>query len=182
MVITFLSFRIIIFTKDTKELVEPVEGTDKYRKTFSFYVYEKNLEAQDHQIKLIGGMSFPVNLLTAIAAAIGMVGVLKKIPILVRIWAYNLAFYLGWWASWVSKKHLNTQNLTTQSQAVIEPGVLATDFTIPPWAVVVATIAAVLLCAACMFFVYWLTVLASQICAENEKNKVQEKFVLLNDN
>ena len=29
-----------------------------------------------------------------------------------------------------------------------------------------------------MFFVYWLTVLASQICAENEKNKVQEKFVL----
>lgn len=102
MVITFLSFRIIIFTKDTKELVEPVEGTDKYRKTFSFYVYEKTLEAHDHQIKLIGGMSFPVNLLTAIAAAIGMVGVLKKIPILVRIWAYNLAFYLGWWASWVS--------------------------------------------------------------------------------
>ena len=181
MVITFLSFRIIIFTKDTKELVEPVEGTDKYRKTFSFYVYEKTLEAHDHQIKLIGGMSFPVNLLTAIAAAIGMVGVLKKIPILVRIWAYNLAFYLGWWASWVSKIYLNTQNLTTQSQAVIEPGVLATDFTIPPWAVVVATIAAVLLCAACMFFVYWLTVLASQICAENEKSKVQKIFVL-NDN
>ena len=36
-----------------------------------------------------------------------------------------------------------------------------TDFTIPPWAVVIATIAAVYLCVACMFFVYWLTVLAS---------------------
>ena len=49
----------------------------------------------------------------------------------------------------------------------------------PP--VVIATIAAVLLCGACMFFVLWLTVLASQIFAENEKNKVQKKFDL-NDN
>ena len=102
-VITFLSFRAIIFTKDTKELVEPVEGTDKYRKTSSFYIYEATLEAHDQRIKLIGGISFPVIRLTAISAAIGMVGVLKKIPILVRIWAYNLAFYLGWWASWVSR-------------------------------------------------------------------------------
>ena len=62
---------------------------------------------------------------------------------------------------------------------MIEPGALATHFTIPDWAVIVATIAAVLLCAACIFFVYALTVLASQIVAENEeKNKVQARVVL----
>merc|ERR1711971_367791 len=122
-----------------------------YRRGFSFYIYEKSLEAHDTQIKMIGGMSFTVNLITACAAALGMVGVYKKMPVLVRIWAYNLAFYLGWWASW----------------AVIEPGVLATSYTIPAWAVI-AAIAAFLLCAACIFFVYALTVLASQICADNE--------------
>ena len=46
---------------------------------------------------------------------------------------------------------------------------LATDFTIPHWAVIIATIAAVLLILACTFFVYALTVLASQICEENEQ-------------
>ena len=80
-----------------------MEGTDKYRRGFSFYIYEKSLEAHDTQIKMIGGMSFTVNLITACAAALGMVGVYKKMPVLVRIWAYNLAFYLGWWASWVSR-------------------------------------------------------------------------------
>ena len=46
---------------------------------------------------------------------------------------------------------------------------LATDFTIPHWAVIIATIGAVLLILACTFFVYALTVLASQICEENEQ-------------
>ena len=46
---------------------------------------------------------------------------------------------------------------------------LATDFTIPPWAVTIATLSALLLILACTFFVYALIVLASQICEENEQ-------------
>ena len=107
-------FRIIRFTKDTVEVLEPVEGTDKYRRFFSFYIYEKTLEFHDHQIKLLGGMGLTVNLITACAAALGMLGVYKKMPVLVRIWAYSLALYIGWWASWVSNHHLKTelQNVT----------------------------------------------------------------------
>ena len=46
---------------------------------------------------------------------------------------------------------------------------LATDFTIPHWAVIIATIGVVLFILACTFFVYALTVLASQISDQNEQ-------------
>ena len=52
---------------------------------------------------------------------------------------------------------------------------LATDFTIPDWAVIIATIGAVLLILACTFFVYALTVLASLICEENEQKLVKSR-------
>ena len=77
-------------------------GTDKYRRYFSFYIYEKTFEAHKHHINVLGGIGIAGNLLSALSAVLGLVGVYKKIPVLVRIWAYGLAFYLGWWASWVS--------------------------------------------------------------------------------
>lgn len=144
-------------------------GTDKYRRYFSFYIYEKTLEAHKHHINVLGGIGIAGNLLSALSAVLGLVGVYKKIPVLVRIWAYGLAFYLGWWISWVSRINLKKKTFHHHHQVVIEPGVLATDFTIPHWAVIIATIAAVLLILACTFFVYALTVLASQICEENEQ-------------
>ena len=101
-VITSCFFRISNFAKDTEQLVEPVAGTDKYRRYFSFYIYEKTLEAHKHHINVLGGIGIAGNLLSALSAVLGLVGVYKKIPVLVRIWAYGLAFYLGWWASWVS--------------------------------------------------------------------------------
>ena len=100
---------------------------------------------------------------------LGLVGVYKKIPVLVRIWAYGLALYLGWWTFWVSRINLFKKKLSHRHQTVIEPSVLATDFTIPHWAVTIATLSALLLILACTFFVYALTVLASQICEENEQ-------------
>ena len=168
-----LFFRISNFAKDTEELVEPVVGTDKYRGYFSFYIYEKTLEAHKHHINVLGGIGIAGNLLSALSAVLGLVGVYKKIPVLVRIWAYGLAFYLGWWASWVSIINLRKKTFQHHHQAVIEPGVLATDFTIPHWAVIIATIGVVLFILACTFFVYALTVLASQICEENEQKLVK---------
>ena len=99
-------FRISNFAKDTEQLVEPVAGTDKYRRYFSFYIYEKTLEAHKHHINVLGGIGIAGNLLSALSAVLGLIGVYKKIPVLVRIWAYGLAFYLGWWISWVSRINL----------------------------------------------------------------------------
>ena len=149
-------------------------GTDKYRRYFSFYIYEKTLEAHKHHINVLGGIGIAGNLLSALSAVLGLIGVYKKIPVLVRIWAYGLAFYLGWWISWVSRINLK-KTFYHHHQVVIEPGVLATDFTIPHWAVTIATISAVLFILACTFFVYALTVLASLICEENEQKLVKSR-------
>ena len=108
-------FRISNFAKDTEELVEPMAGTDKYRRYFSFYIYEKTLEAHKHHINVLGGIGIAGNLLSALSAVLGLIGVYKKIPVLVRIWAYGLAFYLGWWISWVSRINLKKSLLTSSS-------------------------------------------------------------------
>ena len=100
---TTCSLRISNFAKDTEQLVEPVAGTDKYRGYFSFYIYEKTLEAHKHQINVLGGIGVAVNLVSTLTTVLGLVGVYKKIPVLVRIWAYGLALYLGWWTFWVSR-------------------------------------------------------------------------------
>ena len=105
-------FRISNFAKDTEQLVEPVAGTDKYRRDFSFYIYEKTLEAHKHHINVLGGIGIAGNLLSALSAVLGLVGVYKKIPVLVRIWAYGLALYLGWWTFWVSRIDLLEKNFT----------------------------------------------------------------------
>ena len=102
-VITSCSFRINNFTKDWEELFEPVAGTDKYRRDFSFYIYEKTFEAHKRHINVLGSIGFAINLVSALSAVLGLVGVYKKIPVLVRIWAYGLALYLGWWTFWVSR-------------------------------------------------------------------------------
>ena len=174
-VITSCFFRINNFTKDWEELFEPVAGTDKYRRDFSFYIYEKTLEAHKRHINVLGSIGFAINLVSALSAVLGLVGVYKKIPVLVHIWAYGLALYLGWWTFWVSRINLLEKKLHYHHQAVIEPSVLATDFTIPHWAVTIATISAVLFILACTFFVYALTVLASQICEENEQKLVKSR-------
>ena len=90
-------------------------GTDKYRRDFSFYIYEKTFEAHKRHINVLGSIGFAINLVSALSAMLGLVGVYKKIPVLVRIWAYGLAFYLGWWISWVSRINLKKNLLTSSS-------------------------------------------------------------------
>ena len=68
---------------------------------FSFYVWENTMENFHNQIKLFGWLDIVVNSLIATSAVLGLIGIHKKIPVLVRIWAFGLACYLGYWICWI---------------------------------------------------------------------------------
>ena len=54
-----------------------------------------------NQIVMFGVLDIVVNTLIAISAMLGLIGIRKKIPVLIRIWAFGLACYLGYWACWI---------------------------------------------------------------------------------
>ena len=117
-----VSFRIYIISNkqwavDKAELVDGVEEKYKFvsfdfsfpfvfffRYTmaiFSFYMWRNTMENFRNQIVMFGVLDIVVNTLIAISAMLGLIGIRKKIPVLVRIWAFGLACYLGYWACWI---------------------------------------------------------------------------------
>ena len=68
---------------------------------FSFYVWKNTMENFHNQILMFGVLDIIVNTLIAVSAMLGLIGIRKKIPVLVRIWAFGLACYLLYWASWI---------------------------------------------------------------------------------
>ena len=105
----FIGFQTYIISngRDVKERAELLEGPqplgqEKYRLAiFSFYIWENTLDNFVNQIQLLGGLGIVINTLSAISAGLGVIGIQKKIPLYVRIWACGLGVYLGWWAAWV---------------------------------------------------------------------------------
>ena len=68
---------------------------------FSFYIWKNTLENFHKQILLFGVLALVVNTLNAILTMLGLIGIHKKIPVLVHIWAFGLACYLLYWAAWI---------------------------------------------------------------------------------
>ena len=62
---------------------------------FSFYLRTDTME--NFQIM----MAIVVNTLVAIFTTLGLIGIRKKIPLLVRIWSDGLVFFLVYWFSYL---------------------------------------------------------------------------------
>ena len=62
---------------------------------FSYYLRTDTME--NFQIL----MAIEVNTLVAIFTMLGLIGIRKKIPLLVRFWVHGLIFYLVYWFSYV---------------------------------------------------------------------------------
>ena len=157
----FIGFRtyLISIGRDVKERGEHLEGPEeKYRLIiFSFYIWENTLDNFVKQIRLLGGLGIVINALSAISAMLGVVGLKKKIPLLVRIWAFGLGFYLGWWAAWS-----------------IILAMFAEDFSVSTEIAAAVTVLAVAACAAAFYFVYLLATLAPTLRTEENQDQVKK--------
>ena len=158
--IGFRSYLISLGQDAVKERGELLEGPEeKYRMViFSFYIWENTLANFVKQIRLLGGLGIAVNAMSAISAMLGVIGIKKKIPLLVRIWAFGLGFYLGWWAAWS-----------------IILAMFAKDFSVSTEVAAAVTVLSVAVCAASFFFVYALFTLAPTLRREEKENQVREK-------
>ena len=68
---------------------------------FSFYVWENTLENFHNQIRMFGGLVLVINTLIATSAILGIIGIRKKMSILVRTFAFGLGCYLVYWICWI---------------------------------------------------------------------------------
>ena len=68
---------------------------------FGIYVWENTLENFHKQILTFGVFVVLINTLVAISAMLGLIGIHKKIPMFVHIWAFALGCYLSYWAWWI---------------------------------------------------------------------------------
>ena len=165
----FIGFQTYIISngRDVKERAELLEGPqlgqEKYRLAiFSFYIWENTLDNFVSQIQLLGGLGIAINALSAISAVLGVIGIHKKIPLLVRIWAFGLGFYLGWWAAWV-----------------VILAMFAKDFSVSIEVATAVTVTSVLVCTAAFYFVFALFSLAPTLRTEENEDQVTHQNAIL---
>ena len=162
----FIGFRtyLISIGRDVKERGKLLEGPqEKYRMAiFSFYIWENTLDNFVSQIQLLGGLGIAINALSAISAVLGVIGIHKKIPLLVRIWAFGLGFYLGWWAAWV-----------------VILAMFAKDFSVSIKVATAVTVTSVLVCTAAFYFVFALFSLAPTLRTEENEDQVTHQNAIL---
>ena len=172
--LVLIGFRIHLISmgRDVKERGELLEGPqetergellegpqEKYRLViFSFYISENTLDNIVSRIRFLGGLGIAINVLSAISAVLGVIGIQKKIPLLVRIWAFVLGFYLGWWAAWV-----------------IILAMFAKGFTVSTAVAATVTVISVLICMLSLYFVVALFSFANTLRTEEKEEQVVDK-------
>lgn len=124
---------------------------------FSFYVWENTMENFHNQIKLFGWLDIVVNSLIATSAVLGLIGIHKKIPVLVRIWAFGLACYLGYWICWIIILAVFANAFSVSDEVSTSLSTVNNYSTKVAYTV---TAISVLFCAAAFYFVYMLSSLA----------------------
>ena len=116
--IAIISFRsyFIGIGDGLKDWTEPLnDSVGTHRLIFSFYVWEDNLEAQKKEILMWGGLEIAINSLSAILAILGIVGTLKKTPLLVRLFSVGVGGYLGYWAARIIFTAMTAHDFTLSS-------------------------------------------------------------------
>ena len=96
-------------------VVDKSEVVDKARLIFSFYIMENTREDWEYLIKLNGGKDIAFSLISLIASFIGLVGVLKRKPILVYFLFIGVGFYIGVWIGDIFQFALNSDDFTISS-------------------------------------------------------------------
>ena len=102
---------------DVTDFGELVDGSEEvhYRVTFSFYIWMDTKEGWEYWIKLVGGGDIAFSLLSLIASIIGLVGVQRKKPCCVYIFACGVSLYIGCWIGKIFGFALKSDDFTISS-------------------------------------------------------------------
>ena len=69
------------------------------RLVFSFYVWERTLADLKDYVVVWGSVEIAINTMSAILAVLGMIGTIKRNPVLAHLYFFALGSYLCYWAA-----------------------------------------------------------------------------------
>ena len=85
------------------------------RLVFSFYVWERPLDQLLLEVLVRGLVEIPINVISAVLAVLGIVGTIKRVPLLAHLYSFDVGFYLCYWAGRILVVAMFADNFTLSS-------------------------------------------------------------------
>ena len=86
-----------------------------YRINFGSYISAKTAEDWEHWVKVYGGVDIAFSLLSLVLTIIGLVGVLKRKPVLVALLFLGVCVFNGLWIGTILSPAINSVDFTISS-------------------------------------------------------------------